>query len=148
MNQEETIWDIQNRVIEMGKKLDKLIPVIRDVSKYIMEAKRVVDDTSFPRRQPNIKVEIPMCGHCEGKNKAVYVHEECYHYGLCKECYDKGSELRFPKEEYKPVKQPKKKEEKIVFIKNDIFSLIKLAKEQKKTEEVLKEAEKLGVNTS
>ena len=92
-------------------KLDKLIPVIRDVSKYITEAKEVVDDTSFPRKQPNIKVEIPMCGHCEGKNKAVYVHEECYHYGLCKECYDKGTELRFPKGEYKLVKQPKKKEE-------------------------------------
>ncbi len=51
-----------------------------------------------------------MCGHCEGKNKAVYMHKECYHYGLCKECYDKGTELRFPKEEYKAVKQPKKKE--------------------------------------
>ncbi len=36
MNQEETIWDIQTRVIRIEKKLDKLIPEIRDVSKCIV----------------------------------------------------------------------------------------------------------------
>ncbi len=91
-------------------KLDKLIPVIRDVSKYIMEAKRVVDYTSFPRRQPNKKKQVPMCGNCEGKNKVDYINKYCFRYGLCKECYKKpDSELRFPKEDYKPIKQPKKK---------------------------------------
>ncbi len=106
----EQINRIEKKIDRVESKIDKLIPVIRDVSKYIIGAKRVVDDTSFPRIQPGKKRETPMCGHCEGKNKAVYMHKECYHYGLCKECYDKGLELRFPKEDYKLIKQPKKKE--------------------------------------
>lgn len=59
MNQEETVWDTQTRVIRIEEKLDKLIdfviPAIRDVSKYLAEAKQTANKGKPPRKQPKKK---------------------------------------------------------------------------------------------
>ncbi|KKM28071.1 hypothetical protein LCGC14_1568300, partial [marine sediment metagenome] len=107
---EEDLEDIKRMQLILSEKLDKLIPTVEDMSEHLQAVKGIISDTTFPRRQPGKKKEVPMCGNCEGKNKVDYINKYCFRYGLCEECYKKpDSELRFPKEHYEPRKQPKKK---------------------------------------
>ena len=43
---------MDNRLFMVEKKLDKLIPEIRNVSKHLAEAKRLANKGKPPRRQP------------------------------------------------------------------------------------------------
>ena len=57
---------IIDRLDRIEGKLDKLIPVVRDVSKYLAEAKELANKGKKPRKQPkkrfitkeNVKEEI------------------------------------------------------------------------------------------
>ncbi len=62
MNKEQYFWiqnklnGMDNQLFVIEKKLDKLIPVVRDVSKYLVEAKQTANKGKKPRRQPKKKV--------------------------------------------------------------------------------------------
>ena len=62
MNKEQYFWiqnklnGMDNQLFVIEKKLDKLIPVVRDVSKYLVEAKQTANKGKKRRRQPKKKV--------------------------------------------------------------------------------------------
>ncbi len=77
---------IFEKLLKLEKKLDKLIPVIRDVSKHLAEAKQTANKGKPPRKQPK-KKEIKKTG------------EDCFNPSS-KLCLENDDCLECPK--YKP----------------------------------------------
>ena len=52
MGIEDDLMMIRSKLLEIENKIDKLIPVIRDVSKHLAEAKELTNKGKKPRKQP------------------------------------------------------------------------------------------------
>ena len=61
MNKEQYFWiqnklnGMDNKLFTLEKKLDKLIPEVRNVSKHLAEAKKLANKGKPPRKQPKKK---------------------------------------------------------------------------------------------
>ena len=129
MNQEETVWDTQTRVIRIEEKLDKLIAYVipdkEDKSKCLASSRESTSkaqpsnhgkEGNLPRHRQNEKKEKLWCWYCgyDTGTKVDYIHKDCHYYGLCKNCYNQENPaVAFKKSNYKPIKQPKKKDDVI-----------------------------------
>ena len=75
----EDVERIMARLLAIDKKVDKLLPEIRDVSKYLKEAKELANKGKIPRKQPK-KKELEKCDHMfdlhiDGVKRCRYCNE-------------------------------------------------------------------------
>ena len=64
-NDSDRMIRIEYKLDRVEKKLDKLIPEVRDVSKYLAEAKQTANKGKPPRKQPKKKDNPHYCYWCK-----------------------------------------------------------------------------------
>ena len=88
---EEDMNEVKNRLFSIEAKLDKLIPVIKDVSKHLAEAKQIANKGKPPRKQPKKKEQHQDDDHCDCGGILNYTERDKENVMIFK-CEDCGKE--------------------------------------------------------